>query len=359
MAGANSTISESTGMNDFSGPTSLVAESPAPRSATPTPVDTEISNSPERTVNHSEMGDSEFHTGEEKNEAEPAAAEPKTTNSELIVTSENKRYKFNLDPADAKLKQALELGLGARKWRSELDKTKSELEKLKSSNNPQLQERAKVWDEVKELREAGHYEQVAKAVLGDKFDAYRQQIIDEYNALENGSPDDVHALEKNRLARDKQYTEQQAKKEIDKLRAELDARDDRVREDTMLSRGEQMLRKYDMSQYVNSPDEAHELNTAVWELAWNTLLQTHGEQDKDPSSLEVERAFARAAKLLRGGRSKVVENRVQAVTEQKRAQARDAARTAATQNYSAPTQDNKMKDWDGRSTRDLFRALGL
>lgn len=359
MPGANNTIQESQGMSDFGGPISLssVESAAVPqRAATPAP-ETEIPNTQNPVVNHNEMGDSEFHDDREQApEAEAKSSEPAAP-AEMVIKSEGKQYKFNLDPADAKLAKALELGLGARKWRSELDKTKSELEKLKATN-PKLQERAKVWDEVKELRESGHYEQVARAVLGDKFEAFRDQILREANVFEAGSPEEQFAIKEERLARDKQYAEQQSKKEIDKLRAELDARDDRVREETMLNRGEAMLRKYDMSQYVNSPDEAHELNTAVWELAWNTLLQSHGDKEQDPSAIEVERAFARAAKLLRGGRSKVVENRVQAVTEQKRAQAREAAKTAATSNYVAPT-DNKLKDWDQRSARDLFRVLGL
>jgi hypothetical protein len=349
-------ISESAGMNMLSSEISLSAPNTP---ATQAPV-TDIVDHDDHQARSDVMGDDKVHGSEpeqgvESKEQETKANEPAAP-AELTITAGKTQHKFKLDANDPELQKALKLGVGARKWQAERDALRKELETFKSGD---LTERAQVWDELKELRNAGHLEQVARLVLDSQFDALKEQIIQEYRVSEEGTPDEQYAHKMTKTEQAQKWKDDQARKEIEKLRSELDARDDRVREDTLKTRAESMLRKYDMSQYVADANEAHELNSAVWELALTNLMNQHGESNTDPSTLEVERAFARAAKILRGGRSKVVENRVQAVTEQKREAAREAAKTASTKNYSTSADANKVKDWDGRSAKSLFASLGL
>lgn len=362
-----SRIAEAEGMNMMSGPVSLndISNGNQPIEAVgPTGRDntTEIEDPIDTSVRGDLMGDDKFHVeGEEpevteSEESSEESSEEQPEVPEVEVTAFKQKHKFKLDPSDKELQSTLKKGLFAQKLQSQLDKTTAELTALRGQT-AEVTERAQVWDELRELHSQGHYEEIARLVLDDKFDALRNAIIEEYEISTNGSPDERHALEMARRERDKKWALEQVRKENERLAKELDARDDAVREKALRTHGEAMMRKYDMSQFMDDPNEAQEANDDLWELAWSKLSALG--EDVDPTPRQIEQAFAQVARRMRGGRQKVINSRVQEATNRKREQAKIAAKTAATAKYPVKADDDRLKNWNGRTAKSFFDTLGI
>lgn len=353
-------ISETGGMNNMSGDDILGGGQPDPAPVRAPPPVEEIANAEDIINQNESMGDSEMHGEEEANENPELVADNEQPESgdgsEVEIRAFKQDHKFKLDPKDELLRKTLSLGVAAPKWKQKLSEVTDELSALKKDSGHH-KERAQVWDELRDLRDNGHYEEVARMVLDDKFDEFRDAILNEYTVGQSGSEAERYELERSRTSRAQKYREEQSRKEIERLRTDLEGREDATREQTMRSTGEAVLRKYDMSQYVDDADEAQELNEMLWEMSWADVNRKFGEGDELPSSLEIQRAFARRAKLLRGGRSRAVENQVQQVTDTKREEARTAAKAAATKNYPSTAAKDIDKLKSARSARELFGLL--
>lgn len=304
------------------------------------------------------LADYEMEAGEViEEDSEEVASEEESSESQeapstLEVKALGRNHTFNLDPEDETLKKTLSYGVAAPKLKEKLNAARKELEEFKSGDYAQVKEQAEVWDQLSELKSKGHLEQVVQAVLGDEFEAFMESVRDEVITFHEGTPDERNELLQKKQNKVQEWKDEQARKRIEKLENELSSREEKVALDRLETTGTSMLRKYDMSQYVDDPDEASELNDTMWELAWTNVKKSLGDRDVQPSSVEIERAFARAARLLRGSRQKATDNAVAAKLEKKKTEAKKAAKTAATSKYTG-SNDIKGK-WDGRTAKSFF-----
>lgn len=334
--------------NEFEGSfeTALAAEMEAP-------AEPEVSPSDEAPAEPLTWEDAKSGEDPDKSAPQSDSEKPRAAPATLEIKTGKGVKKFDLTPENQELVKELQLAQGARQWQRERDearKTKAEVEAALAKERS----RAGVWDEIQSLAQAGQSERVVRAVLGDKFDAFRKQMLGEELGYENGSPEDRAAIEKSRVQRDRDFEKYTYERKLADREAKLSQIEDTHESTRLKTIGTSALQQHDFRRTIQDPDVAQALNDKLWRLAWSDL-EDAAEAGQDISPDVITAAFEQNAKVLGAGRNKQVEANVTKVLETKKQDAVKRAQIAATERY--PTTKPDVSGWDGRRSKDLLRLL--
>lgn len=297
-------------------------------------------------------------------EADPdtvqAAAQARSAQpSEIEIKGGKGVKRFKLDPADQELQTALKMGLGFRPMQAERDAARKEAA-TERAGRQKAEADAKIWSEVQELSKLGHRSHIARAVLGDDgYEAFRKEILAEHQALASDDADERYAAKEAADRRNQDLAKYQYERKLKDLETRVEARDNEVNYNRLNSLGTAELRANDFRGFVKDPDVANALNESLWQLAWadiETYADAHKLNNADVPPDVIRDTFARRAKILRGGQSQVVTERVAQVVEKRKEAAKRQVQAAATERY--PTQQAAALDgWDGKSSKELLKRL--
>lgn len=279
-----------------------------------------------------------------------------TQSLEVSVDAFKKEHKFKLDPNDDELRRTLRRGLKAPKFKEELDKFRSENQKLQEQIKSG-QEAAGIWGEIKENLESGNIEKVLRAVAGDKFDSFLEAKLG--RQIEYMSADPLRRTEMEKEDATAQMSLIQTQK--DKRIKELEAREVATKEEAQLEKymsyATPALEKYKFAETeVADRDLRNKLNKRLWKSAWDELETYHTNGQPLSPSL-VGKVFAQEAKILKAGIAKTVAAKVEATTQKQEAVATKTAAAIATSKYPTQPADNTGVKWNGRSAKDLLKLF--
>lgn len=301
-----------------------------------------------------QLDDSSAEWADQSADQDTPKARPSTpaAPASLEVKGPKGVQKYVLDPADAKLKQALAMSQGFRPMQVERDRARAEAKALAAEVSP-LREKAQVWDELQGLSQAGHTDRVVRAVLGEqKYAEYKQQVLTEASA----SPQERAALDRTRAEKDRDYERTRAEDRIAKVEARAQAAEDRAETDRLRGIGQSSLARHTFRGTLQDSDQAEALDQELWSSAWSKL-EALADDGQDITQQTVERVFAQKAKLLRGGVTAAANTKVDQIVAGKKQAARQQAQVAATERYPTATNAPKVEGWNGRSMTDLVRRL--
>jgi len=355
--------------NDFATFGDDILSSPAPAAPTPAaaaqppespaPADSEEAEPAESMEPQaSEASAEEPAESSPEQQAETPDATPQAAAIELEAGGA--KHKFTLDPNDAKLKETLLRGLGQPKFQAERDAAlksqKAAEERLK-----EYSEKASVWDSLEQLRELGHDDLVAQAILGKEgLQRLKAQMAQEYQIESMGSDEERQALAKARADKHKSVQDYFREQETKAREEQLSKREDQIEESRLRGLGMVAMKRHDFSKLMDDKDIASGYNDDLWQLAWSDLERMAETKEVGPA--DIDAAFANRAKRLSAGIAKRAEQQVAAKVEAAQTAARRQAAVVATARYPGAQSSVKSvaqvtDEWDGRSSAELLRNL--
>lgn len=297
--------------------------------------------------------------------------EPSTDDGPYVEVkgADGKVRKVALDPENEELKRILGKGTAADKWRIERDTSRREAQQLRAEIEAMRAEveKARKVDNLEELKSLGHHTAAAREALGDEgFASFVEEVREALEVELHGDPDRINEYEKKVSARERELQDHQRTKREQELERRLEEIEERGHLSRYRAAATAALQKHDFSQYVEDPHIAEDLNKKVWKLAAGELKEYAARKGISPDQVTeqmIHKAIAQNAKVLRGGRVKIAEQRTDSIIEQKKQEAKENAQIIATERYPQGQQavrEDAIREWmNSGSTRskDLLRAI--
>lgn len=269
--------------------------------------------------------------------APKAAAET----AKLKVKFNKEDKEFDLSPDNAELIALVQKGLLSQRIQSERDQFKKKAESYKDYDA--VKKDADTLREVLNLAEKGYTAAAVKALLGDKYDDYHKNEILGAIEYESASPDERFNYDRQRMQKERELEQMRKDKRIEELESKMAARDEAVEVEKWTGIGTQLLQKYSMESFVADKDVAAEMNQELWESTWNAMAKLPDDIEWTPALFE--KVMRKKAQLFRGGLQKTAEAKVQQITEDKKAKAKEQAQAVVRRQQPQANDEfvNKLK----------------
>lgn len=319
---------------------SAPAPEPEPKEEAPAPQESELSDN---------------LLQDEEEPAAPSEEKPKATESFVEVKGAGKNAKFNLKPDDPELLKTLQYGLQAKSWLEQRNSARNTL-KAKEQEIANLSEKAAVWDELRELAQLGQYEQIVRAVLGDKYSDYEATR----QKLENATPDELWEHERKQLEAQRTLERNRLTKELQAEREKAAKQNEAALESRLHSMATREFTRHDFAKFGLNEDLQHQLAEDLWEGAWNMVdkyVQAKGLSPKDITQDMLSKAFERKYARLTSAFSQAGSTQASKILDEKKQIAKQQVSLAASERYpQSGSVDSSLKGWSG-SAKDLTKRL--
>jgi hypothetical protein len=312
----------------------------------------------------------EAGNGGDTKPAEAAATQNETGEGEDGQTSESqsevpsvsidirgKQKTFKLDPNDEVLRRTLRNGERAVHIKQEAEKLKVE-HKAMSEQLENYRQAHDVFNEIQSLQKEGEYERIVRAVLGDKFDGFVEDLFGQYEAFKSATPQERALMERERSLKDKTYAERVKDREIQRLKEQLSKESTQKEDGRVHGYATAALTSHKLTEAeIPDADVRHNLNKRTWNNAWDTLKQLSATRELTPDL--INKVFEREFKLIRYGQTKGTSQAASSAVENKKQVAATKAAAIATSNYPGNSQASAGKGlkWNGKDAKDLLRAM--
>lgn len=308
-----------------------------------------------------EMPEKSVKGQEQLSQSEEEPQEQEAMSDEFEVEAFKRQFKFKLDKNDPNLRRTLRQGLKAEKIREKALSLQEELKKERASKK-EISDKAAVFSELESAVTSEQYDRAVKALLGpEKYQKYLHSKVNEILDYEAADPARKAEIDRARYNNERAEVEERSRKEIEQLRARLEAHDMEVSRSNLRSMALSQLEKYDFEALVDDKSIAHGLREELWNSALTELEKRYGDSDDvgviTPQAMK--EVFAQKAKLMMAGRNKAVSKQVDKVMHQKKEEAKKAAATVATKNYSSgPSKEKELASGKGwKTAKDLLKQL--
>jgi hypothetical protein len=276
----------------------------------------------------------------------------------ISIKGDGREREFKLDPEDQELQKALQWGLAAPRFVKErkeaLERTKQVEKKLAKLDTDENRGKIEVMDEINDLFKAGEYDDVARLLFGEQYDAY-VQWVGQYQAA---TPDQQLAYERERIKREAGRTRGKADKTVQADREALAAEREQMAQDKFTGWGRIAQKKYDFSSVFDDVDLAEDYSELLWEGAWNDIRKAADGDESKVTPRLVDRAFKRRFRRMSAGGKRLIDSKVQAKVDQKKEEAISTLQAETTQHYEKPgTAASAASGWNGKSSKDLLKRL--
>jgi hypothetical protein len=173
--------------------------------------------------------------------------------------------------------------------------------------------------------------------------------------FDSASPEQQYAMKEDRLRKEKDLSEYQKNKRIEDLERRIEEREETQETQRWEAIGTQLLQKYSMENYVSDKEHAAELNQELWESTWNALAKLPDDVEWTPAV--VEKIMRKKASLFRGGMEQAATAKVQQITDDKKAKAKEQAQAVARRNISTNQDDMVSRLKGSNSAMDRINML--
>ena len=292
---------------------------------------------------------------EEEETAASSDEKPKEPEGFVEVKGAGKNTKFNLKPDDPELLKTLQYGLQAKSWLEQRNSARNTL-KAKEQEIVSLSEKAEVWNELRELAQLGQYDQIVRAVLGDKFEDYEATR----QRLENATPDERWEHEKKQLEAQRTLERNRLGRELQAERDKSNKQDEAALEGRLHSMATREYSRHDFAKFGLNEDLQHQLAEDLWEGSWNMVeryVESKGLTPKDITQDMLSKAFERKYARLTAAFSQAGSAQASKILDEKKQEAKQQVRVATTERYpQSGSVDSSLKGWSG-SAKDLTKRL--
>jgi len=286
-----------------------------------------------------------------------APTEEKSPKDFVEVKGAGKNAKFNLKPDDPELVKTLQYGIQAEKWLKQRNEARNTL-KAKEQEIAGLSEKAEVWNELRELAQLGQYDQIVRAVLGDKFDDYEATR----QRLENATPDERWEHEKKQLEAQRTLERNRLNRELQSERDKAAKQNEAALENRLHSMATREFARHDFAKYGLNEDLQQQLSEDLWEGAWSMVdryIEAKGLSSKDITQDMLNKAFERKYARLTAAFSQAGSSQASKILDAKKQEAKQQVRAATTERYpQSGSVESNLKGWSGSAKELTKRLLG-
>ena len=320
------------------------------------------------------MGDVEIEDGTESDAPiDEISAEPSVEGEleatpgnipELEITSDKKAFKFKLDPADKKLKQALEWGMAAPRFVRERKEAQREVERLKGELT-QHADRAKIMAEIEDLRSTNPALAI-KTILGDE--AYKKFYNDSvfkrvrYELARADDPDEAAKIANEFLQEEREQERFLSNREIKKRDEELN--NYRSKDTAVAQRNIAEGEFFRLNLSSIEPDSAKQeaLGDKIWKLAMSDVEEYMRDYEKEHKTLPTITAAQYRAAFQENFKALTAIKKSAATANAKTADARQTSeknKAGEVAKKALPKANaQEEKDFNSLSVFDKLRAFG-
>jgi len=361
MTQIDSSASNDSGL-DFFGPSTAGQENAEPPPSSPSVTDLtdeDLFGGPSES--NATSGDTEAAApeGDQPLVGEESEAPKQESQSEVPTVSidiRGKQKEFKLDPKDEVLRRTLRNGERAAAIKAEAEKLKVEHKEM-SGKLKDYSEAHEVLNEIRALGQEGEYSRIVKAVLGDKFEAFLESTIDEYESFKRASPEERRLMDMERSKKDATYADRIKDREIKRLREQLESESTQKEDGKVHGYATSALTSHKFKEdEIPDADIRHHLNKRTWNNAWDSLKKLSATRELTPDL--INKVFEKEFKLMRYGQNKGSTQAKAQVIEEKKEKAATTAAAIATSNYpSQKTQGKDLSKWNGKNAHDLLKLF--
>lgn len=310
----------------------------------------------------SESGDdtpSDSSTEQVPDEAKSEKAPPQKTSADeeiITITDEKGQRKIRIDYNDkAKLKQAVQLAYGSRKWQAERDQAKAENTQLKAQHS----ELKTNWDTLESAYSKTGIAGVIDLLEGRQgaYQDHLKKAIDRQDFLRKASPEEIDALEAREAAQAKATEADRLRKEFEDFKKSVEATKEQAEVESLKASLNPAFDKYRFDGKLGNEKAEARLDKALWAEVIE-LLEPY--EDKGMLTPElINKTFRDVALEMRKDMNLQAEKKASKVIEQKKQEATENAQAKIMSGYKSGGAAKEAQDLLANGNmKDLMKGWG-
>lgn len=260
---------------------------------------------------------------------------------ELTITDDKGKRVVKFDFSDReKVKKAVQLALGSRKWQAERDQARKELTSIK----PEYEKLKQDFSKLDDAFQKGGVKALVGLLSGNDEKAWDRIVEAEIKRREyiaNLTPAERMQMEKEEeLKREREEKSEIAKKYEQKLK-ELELKEEQAQLKSLESRVHPTFDKYRFTGKLNDAVAEHELDNALWTRAMARLAEYP--EGVELTSALIDKEFRAVAATFNKVIGKQAEKQVKKSIDNKKADALKTAQVTAKKGMASSSNVDKFK----------------
>lgn len=246
---------------------------------------------------------------------------------EIILTDENGKRKLTVDFSDReKLKKYVQMAAGARKWQSERDKFRGELDTVKK----EADELRTVWSAVEKAFKSTGPEGVLKLLMGDEktYSEYENSRYQRRRQKEDASPSELERIELEERYETERRGREQAERERNEFVDSIKKDKETAEYKSLESMVNPVFDKYRFAGKLGDSAREERLDRMIWK---ETLDRISEMPDEAITQQAIDKEFRTTASFLRKTIADEANTSAKKVIDSKKAAAAENAATKSVQ----------------------------